>query len=159
HLPHYDEPGMDPQAYGQVYPSLARLCRRRAQPFLLQAGVELPQGLHDAQPGPHGALRVIFMRQGVAKVDEQSIAEILRDMSLKARDYLGTGLLIGPHHLTQVFRVKLAGEWGRVHQVAEQHGELAAFGVGRTWDLSSSGGWDVRYRWSLVRGVVLGRNL
>ena len=118
HLTHHHQPGMDPQAHGQVHP-----------PLLRQAGIELPQGLHHPQPGPHRPLGVIFVRQGVAEVDEQAIAEILGDMPLKAGDHLGAGLLIGPHHLAQVFRVELAGERGRVHQVTEQHGELAAFGL------------------------------
>jgi len=38
--------------------------------------------------------------------------------------------LIGPHHLAPVFRVELAGQHRRVHQVAKQHGELAAFRLG-----------------------------
>jgi hypothetical protein len=76
------------------------------------------------------------VRQGIAEVDEQAIAEILGDMPVKAGDHLGTGVLIGPHHFAQVFRVKLAGQGGRVHQITEQHGELAPFRLGR-----SGGGW------------------
>ena len=109
---------MDPQAHGQVHPALLR-----------QAGIELPQGLDDPQPGPHGPLGIIFVGQGVAEVDEQAIAEILGDMPLKAGDHLGTGVLIGPHHLAQLFRVELRREHGRVDQVTKQHGELAAFGL------------------------------
>ena len=52
-------------------------------PLLLQAGIELAHGLHDPEPGPHGPLGVIFVRQGIAEVDEQAIAEILRDMPSK----------------------------------------------------------------------------
>ena len=69
------------------------------------------------------------MRLGIAKVDQQAIAEILGDMALKALDDLGAGRLVGPHHLAQVFGVELAGERGRVDQVTEQHRELAAFGL------------------------------
>ena len=36
------------------------------------------------KPGAHGALGIIFMRLGIAKIDEQAIAEILRDMPLEA---------------------------------------------------------------------------
>jgi hypothetical protein len=96
---------------------------------LRQAGIELSQSLDDAQPGPHRPLCVIFVRQGVAEVDEQTIAEVLRDMPLKAGDHLGAGLLIGAHYLAQLFWVELAGQHGRVHQVTEQHGELATFGL------------------------------
>src|SRR5215475_5890519 len=70
------------------------------------------------------------MRQWVAEVDEQAITEILGDMPIIASNHLGAGVLIGPHHLAQLFRVELAGEYGRVHQVTEQHGELAAFRLG-----------------------------
>ena len=91
----------------------------------------MAHGFDHAQAGSHGPLRVIFMRQGVAKVDEQAIAEILGDMPLKTGDDLGAGVLIGTHHLAQVFRVELAGEHGRIHQVTEQHGELQTFRIRR----------------------------
>ena len=57
-------------------------------------------------------------------------------MALKARDHLGAGVLIGPHHLAQLFRITLRGEHGGIHEVTEQHGQLAAFRLGR-----SGGGW------------------
>jgi hypothetical protein len=111
----------------------------------------LSHGLHHPQPGPHRPLGVIFVRQGVAKVDEQPIAEILGDMPLITGDDLGTGVLIGPHHLAPVFGVELTGEHGRVHQVTEQHGELAALGVWGTRFssmLGLLGLWDAtRWRW------------
>ena len=69
------------------------------------------------------------MRLRITKIDEQAVAEILGNMSLKALDDLSTGSLVGTHHLPQVFGIELAGERGRIHQVTEQHGELAAFGL------------------------------
>src|SRR5262245_61674785 len=69
------------------------------------------------------------MRLGIAKIDEQAVAEVLGDMPRKALDDLGTGSLVGAHHLPQVFRIELTGERSRLHQVAEQHSELAAFGL------------------------------
>src|SRR5712692_10346403 len=128
---------MDSQAHGQVHSTLLR-----------QADIALAHGLDHAQSGPHGPLGVILMRQGVAEVDEQAIAEILRDMPLKAGDHLGAGLLIGPHHLTQVFRVKLASQHRRIDQITEQDGELATFGVGERWD----SGWGL----TLASGGLLG---
>ena len=89
----------------------------------------MSHGLDDPQPGPHRPLGVIFVRQGVAEVDQEPIAEVLGDMPLEAGDHFGAGGLIGLHHLAQLFRVKLAGQCGGVHQVTEQHGELTAFGV------------------------------
>ena len=91
---------------------------------------------------------VIFVCQGVAEVDEQAIAQILGDMALKAGDHFGAGVLIGSDDLAQVFRVELAGEGRGVHQVTEQHRELAAFGVGR-----SGGSWRRgRHGCRVVRG-------
>ena len=67
------------------------------------------------------------MGLGIAEIDQQPIAEELGDIPLIAGDHLGGRLLIGPHHFAPVFGVELAGEHRRVHQIAEQYGELAAF--------------------------------
>src|SRR5215471_1633366 len=99
------------------------------------------------------------MRLRIAKVDQQPITQILRNVAVKALDHLRTGGLIGLDYLPQVFWVELTGEDGRIHQIAEQDGELTALSVGRMGDVSSSGGWDIRHRWSLSRGVVRCRTL
>jgi hypothetical protein len=79
----------------------------------------------------HGAPGVVFMRHRIAKVDQQPIAEVLCDMAFVTLDDRGRGLLVGADHGAQVFGVELAGELRGAHQVAEQHRELAAFGL---WD-------------------------
>jgi hypothetical protein len=134
---------MDPEAHRQCH-----------APLLLQAPRELPQSLHDPQAGAHGALSVIFMGAGVAEVDQEAIAEILRDMPIKAGDHLGAGLLIGAHHLPQVFRVELSRKDSGVDQVTEQDGELAPFGVRR-----GRSNWShIRlWRWGLLRDRGLER--
>jgi hypothetical protein len=79
-------------------------------------------------------------------------------MALEESNHLSAGLLIGPHHLAQLFRVELAGKRGRVYQITKQHGELATFGVrGRRfgkWDsyMASSGKRCARLLYEL-RGV------
>src|SRR5207245_6975906 len=96
-------------------------------------------------------LRVVFVRLRIAKVDQQAVAQILRNIPVEALDHVGAGLLVYPHHVAPVFRIELSGETGRVYQIAEQHGELAAFGVGRTrW------GWGGR---RLGRGGILSGRL
>jgi hypothetical protein len=111
---------MAPQTHAQVHP-----------PLPLQVGIELSHRLHDAQPDAHRTLRVVLVRLGVAEVDQQAIAEVLRDLPLEAGNHLGARRLIGPHHLAPLLGVELAGKAGGVHQVTEQHGELAAFGLWR----------------------------
>src|SRR6516162_5585260 len=97
HLPHHDYAGVDAHADRQadIMP-------------LSQAAIERAHRLHNTQSGADSALRIIFMRLGIAKIHEQAVAEILRDMPLKALDNLGTGSLVGTYHLPQVFGVEVA---------------------------------------------------
>jgi hypothetical protein len=74
-------------------------------------------------------LGIIFMGLRVAKIDEETIPEELGDMPIVALNNVGTHPLIGTDHIAPVFRIELAGESGRVHEVTEHDGELAAFGV------------------------------
>src|SRR5215470_16195401 len=113
---------MDAQAHGQLH-----------SPLPPQASSKLPHGVEHPEPSPYGALGVIFVRQGVAEVDQQAIAEILRDMALKAGDHLGAAILVGAHNLPQLFGVKLRRERGRADQVTEEHSELAAFCLWSRW--------------------------
>ena len=48
------------------------------------------------------------MGQRVAKINQQTIAKILRDMTLIAGDDPSNRFLIGSQHLTKVFRIELA---------------------------------------------------
>ena len=68
------------------------------------------------------------MRRRIAEVDQQPIAQILRNVALKAVNHGGAGLLIGAHHFPELFRIELRGEGSRAHQITEHHGELAALG-------------------------------
>jgi hypothetical protein len=99
---------------------------------LYQTSVQCLHGVQDAQAGAHGAPDVILMGLRIAKVHQQAIAEILRDMPVKALDDLDTAGLISQHDLAEVFWVELTSEAGGVCQVTEQHRELTAFGFGRT---------------------------
>jgi hypothetical protein len=85
-LTHDHQPGVDPQTDGQLHAAL-----------LGETGIELSHGLDHPLASPHGPLGVIFVRLGIAEVDQQAIAQILSDMSLIAGDHLGAGGLIGLH--------------------------------------------------------------
>ena len=67
------------------------------------------------------------MRLRIAKIDEQAIAEILRNMAVKMPDNLRTRGLIGAHDHAQIFRIKLSSQSRGLNQIAEQDGELTAF--------------------------------
>ena len=87
------------------------------------------------------------MRHWIAKVDEDSIAQILGNMSVKTADDLSTGSLISAHHLAPFFGIKSLREGGGVDQITEHDGELPPFAFGS---------WSVRREaWSV--GVLGGR--
>src|SRR5215467_1472307 len=91
------------------------------------------------------------MGVGIAKIDEESIAQKLRNVSFVALDNFGTNSLICTYHVTPVFRVELAGELCRVHQITEHYGQLPSFRVRRRWC-----SWR---KYTLWRLIVLGRRL
>jgi hypothetical protein len=55
--------------------------------------------MQNAEPRPHGPLRVVFMCHGIAKIDQYPIPEVLGEIAVEALNHRGTGLMVGPHHL------------------------------------------------------------
>ncbi|WP_255606048.1 hypothetical protein [Mycolicibacterium xanthum] len=49
-------------------------------------------------------------------------------MTVVPGDHLGAGVVVGTHQFVPLLHVEAAGEGSRVHQVAEQQGELSPFG-------------------------------
>jgi hypothetical protein len=114
HLTHHYGTSMYPNADGQ------------ADALLLQASGEGSHGLDHRQSCPHGALRVVFVRQRIAKVDQQAIPQVLGNVPTETLDDRGAGGLVGSHCGAVVLRVELPGQCRRAHQVTEQDRELAA---------------------------------
>jgi hypothetical protein len=98
--------------------------------FLFQAWIECLHRGNGPESHPHGALRIVFVRQWIAKVDQQAIAKVLGNVPLEALDHRGTRGLIGPHDRAVVLRVEPSGQSGGAHQVTEHHREMAALCVG-----------------------------
>jgi hypothetical protein len=103
-----------------------------------EAGVAVPsetniqplQRVDNPERRPHCPLGIVLVGPRIAKVDKESVAEILGDVALEPLDYLGAGLLVGSHQVSELLRVQTSGEGGRPHQVAEHDGELATLGLG-----------------------------
>jgi hypothetical protein len=85
------------------------------------------QGVEYLQPCPHSSLGIVLMRLRIAEVHQQAVTKILGNVAVKALDHVGAGSLIGAYYLAIVFRVKLPGERGRIHEITKQHCELPAF--------------------------------
>ena len=138
--PHHDRASMNAEPHGELHTVLCR-----------QTGIQGRDGLDNAQAGVHRTPGLVFMRCRVAKVDQQPIAEVLRDVAGVVLNNLGRGLLVSTHHRTQVFRIKLTGELRGTRQVTEQHRELPPFGI--DWRCDDCG---LGYRGGLV---VVGNEL
>src|SRR5262249_34717067 len=68
---------------------------------------------------------------GPAEVDQETIAEILGDVTTETGDRRGRGALIFRRDLTPVFRIQMSGNLGRADEVREQHRQMTAFAVRR----------------------------
>src|SRR5262249_7192333 len=107
----------------------------------------------------------VLMRLGIAKVDEQAIAQVLCYVAIERLERRHSGLLVGAHHDAVVFRIKPLGESRRVDQIAEHHRELAAFGLRRGRSGCEGGAVDrvvwlglrQRSNWGRAHGWWLGR--
>jgi hypothetical protein len=99
--------------------------------LLFQMGMQVFHRIKDAKPSTDGSLRIVFVRLGIAKVHEESIAQKLRGVSFVALDDFSTSSLIGSDYAPVVFRVELAGQFGGIDQVTKHDSELPSFRVGR----------------------------
>ena len=89
--------------------------------------METSDGFQDSESGAHGALRVVLVRLGKAEIHHQAVAKALSDVALEPLH----------HHLAHteglsddrpvILRVEPGCQLGGTDQIAEQHGELAAF--------------------------------
>jgi hypothetical protein len=96
---------------------------------VMQTGVQSRQGRQNAEPRVHRSLCVVFVGDRKAKVNQKTIAQVLRDMALITPDGLSRRLLVGPHHHTQILWIEATGEVRGADQVTEHHGKLSTFGL------------------------------
>jgi hypothetical protein len=93
-VPYDHQARMNPYPHGETDPLL-----------LLQALLQRAESLNDAQPRAHGALRIVFVRLWIPKINQQPIAQILGDVPIKAFNDLRTDGMISTHHFAQLFEV------------------------------------------------------
>ena len=84
---------------------------------------------HQLQPRAHGTFCVVLVGLGVAEVDQNTIAHVLRDEPTEALHGLGDALLVGRNDLAEIFRVHARRERRRADQVGEHHRHLTALGA------------------------------
>src|SRR5512145_2517856 len=93
--------------------------------------VESLQAVENTEPGIDSALRVVFVTLGVAKIHQETVAKILRDMLIITLDDFSTDLLICTDDCAILFGIELGREFRGVHQITEHDRELPSFRVRR----------------------------
>ena len=96
----------------------------------IEPRVQRREPVQHLQARVHGSPRVVFVRDGVAEVDEQAVAEVLGDVALEFVNGLTGGVLISANEFDELFGIETIGERGRADEVAEHHRQLTAVGGG-----------------------------
>ena len=85
--------------------------------------------MNDLQGRPDGALGVFFVRGGPAEIRQDAITHVAGDKPVVARDHIAAEGSISVQQAAQLFRVEFLTQRRGAHQIAEHHGELAAFAL------------------------------
>ena len=115
--------------------------------------------MNDLQGRPHGALGVFFVRGGPAEIGQDAITHVAGDKPVVARDHIAAEGSIRVQQAAQLFGVELFTQRRRTHQVAEHHGELAAFATVRNRIFAERSRSGRRFdrgeqcRWSVARSA------
>ena len=133
-----DGAGVDAHSHGQT-----------GVPTRLNLTVGCLNRLYDLKPGVHGPHGIVFVRGGEAEVDQQTVAEVLRDVAVVLADHVARDALVVNDNLAKLFGIQTPGEGSGVHEVAEQHGDVAAFCGG------CGGCCGLRFGWIGRRGVCV----
>src|SRR5262249_33669084 len=64
-------------------------------------------GINNGQSCTNGTFGIILMRDGVTKIGQHSVTEVLRHGTVKALDLVRTARLESAHEITLFFRVQL----------------------------------------------------
>ncbi|MGY3035665.1 hypothetical protein ACVIIV_004835 [Bradyrhizobium sp. USDA 4354] len=96
------------------------------------------------EAGPHGAFGLIFVGAWIAKIGQDTVAHVLRDVPFEPSDRARHRALIGPQDFGHFLRIEPSRERGRVDQVDKHHGKLAALGLGCKRTVSGGNGRDDR---------------
>ena len=71
---------------------------------------------------------IVLVGHGIAEVDQDSIADIARDIAVVALDRPGRSLLVGHDQVTQILGIEAHGQADRIDKVAEHERELPPLG-------------------------------
>ena len=87
--------------------------------------VELRDRVENREACAGGALGVVVVRRRPTEVGHDTVAEIFRDVAVKAHDRIGGRAMIPRDRLAPLLGIEPTGDRGRADQVAEQHRQMA----------------------------------
>src|SRR5262249_19070889 len=90
--------------------------------------IEIPHALKQGERREQRTLRIVAVRRGVAEIDEEAVAEGLRDESPEAFHGHQGQSLIATQKLPEIFGVQLFGQVCEPDQVDELDGEKGVLG-------------------------------
>ena len=102
----------------------ARVERRLASTGIL--AVHLGERALDRERGPRRAFGVVLLRHRIAEQRHQPVAQLFGDVAAHLRHRRRGGIEIGADQIAPLLGIKLRGNAGRTHQIAEHHREVAA---------------------------------
>src|SRR5438105_2594187 len=86
--------------------------------------VEFRHPFKDSQASERGAFSIIFVGLRPAEVGHYAVTKVLGDVATITGDRVGRSAMVGGNHLAPLLWVKLRGDFGRAHQIAEQHRQM-----------------------------------
>ena len=110
--------------------------------FLLQSGIQWPHGVENAQARQTGALGIVFVCLGIAKVHQQAVAQILRNIPVKALDHRRRRSAGTPARCRASLPDRTAGPGGSSPPGRRQHRELPALGLRHSTFDGETSVWD-----------------
>ena len=68
--------------------------------------------LDDREPGAYRTLGIIFVRLGIAEINEHAVAHVFRDKAGKAAHRIGDAAMLGGHDLAQILGIEARADSG-----------------------------------------------
>lgn len=96
---------------------------------MAQVRVDGLHAVHDSQDRSHGTNRAVIVGARIAEVDQQPIAQVLRDVAVMGSKRDGRCFVVRAQHLAEVLGIDPGRQVCRADQVAEKHGQLPSLGV------------------------------
>ena len=112
----HNRAGFDP--YPRVKRGLARSCI---------IAVHFGERALDRECGSRGAFGVVLLCHRITEQRHEPVAQLFRDVAAHLRYCCRCGIEIGTDQIVPLLGIKLSGNAGRTHQIAEHDREVAAF--------------------------------